>query len=33
MIFLAEEPGKGTGWSQFKAWARTLGGPRGGPGG
>ena len=34
MVFLAEtEPGQGTGWSQFKAWTRTLGGPRSGSGG
>ena len=33
MVFLAEaEPGKGTGWTQFKAWARGLVGPRGGSG-
>lgn len=34
MLFFAEsEPGKGTTWSQFKTWARGIGGRASGPGG
>jgi len=33
MVFFAEtEPGKGTGWSQFKAWMNRGKGGAGGPG-
>jgi signal peptidase II len=34
MVFFTEsEPGKGTGWNQFKAWTRRISGGENGSGG